>query len=89
MKNPLIQSSYDELESELFAMREDRVLRLADAQRLIAWLDDPKRKPAMLAFTEGNERQIAYRFEQLLRGEYICTRCGLRKDADTKGAAPF
>lgn len=33
-------------------------------QRLIEWMDDPNRKPANEAFTAGNERQIAYRFER-------------------------
>lgn len=37
-----------------------------DAQRVIAWIDDPDRKPANAAFTEGLERQIAYRFEFFL-----------------------
>lgn len=35
----------------------------ANAERVIAWMKDPKRKPANLAFTEGPERQIAYQFE--------------------------
>lgn len=34
-----------------------------DAARVIAWIDDPNRKPANVAFTAGDERQIAYRFE--------------------------
>lgn len=57
----------EELEAEVFRLRQERVLRLADAERLIAWMDDPHRVSANLAFTEGNERQIAYRFEILLK----------------------
>lgn len=35
----------------------------ADADRIIEWVKDPKRKPANTAFTEGPERQIAYLIE--------------------------
>jgi hypothetical protein len=35
----------------------------ADAQRLIAWLNDPKRKPAVTAFTAGQDRQVAFAAE--------------------------
>lgn len=35
----------------------------ADAVRVIEWMDNPNRPPAALSFTEGMERQIAYRFE--------------------------
>lgn len=48
--------------AEMTAGRE-RVLHWADAERLIKWLDTPERKPAVFAFSEGNERQIASRFE--------------------------
>lgn len=37
--------------------------RHCDAERVIAWIDNPERELAVLAFTEGLERQIAYRFE--------------------------
>ncbi len=39
----------------------------ADAERLIEWMQDTKRKPATLAFTEGPERQVAYEFEKWVR----------------------
>jgi hypothetical protein len=39
----------------------------ADAERLVEWINDPQRKPAYLAFTEGPERQVAYAVEGLLR----------------------
>lgn len=58
--------TYAQLEAELFALRQERATRLADAERVLAWIDDPQRKPAVLAFTEGNERQLAYRFEMAL-----------------------
>lgn len=51
-----------QLKAQLFDMRK----RFCDAERLIAWIDDPKRQPAVHAFTEGHERQIAYRFEDAL-----------------------
>ena len=43
-----------------------------DSKRVLAWLKDPRRKPAHLAFTEGDERQAAYLIEEAerpLRGE--------------------
>lgn len=40
----------------------------ANASRIIEWMNDPKRKPALHAFTEGPERQIAYIFERYLEG---------------------
>lgn len=46
-----------------FAHAGERIARWADAESLIAWLDDPDRKPAAIAFTAGLERQIALRFE--------------------------
>lgn len=38
-----------------------------DSKRVLAWLKDPKRKPAHLAFTEGDERQAAYLIEEAER----------------------
>jgi hypothetical protein len=38
----------------------------ADAARLSAWILDTRRKPAVTAFTEGPERQIAYAIETML-----------------------
>jgi predicted aminopeptidase len=47
------------------AADHERTRRWADAERLLEWLDTPdaERKEAMFVFSEGNERQIAYRFE--------------------------
>ena len=54
---------------EMWESAEDANVRyvndFANAKRLIEWLEDPKRKPANTAFTEGMERQLAYRFERL------------------------
>lgn len=58
--------SYAQLEAELHALRVERANQLADVERVIAWLDDPNRRPAAHAFTEGPERQIAYRVEDIL-----------------------
>ncbi|TXT27835.1 MAG: hypothetical protein FD131_3517 [Rhodocyclaceae bacterium] len=75
--------SYEDLEAELHTLRVERAQYLADTRRITTWLDaSTTRKPAVLAFTEGPERQIAYRFEMLLRGEFICRRCGLRKNGE-------
>jgi len=57
--------------TEMAAGRE-RVQRWADAERLLARLDTPEaeRKAASTVFSEGNERQIAYRFEGVLSDVY-------------------
>lgn len=36
----------------------------ADYRSVVHWMNDPNRKPAVLAFTEGPERQVAYAFEK-------------------------
>jgi hypothetical protein len=41
----------------------------ADPTYLIEWIKDSERRPAVLSFTEGPERQIAYAIENLLNGE--------------------
>lgn len=81
--------SYEELEAELHALKVEHANRWANVERIAAWLDDPSRKRAVNAFTEGTERQIAYRFERLLQGEFICGRCGLRKDAEGQTQPDF
>lgn len=77
-----LQADYIRLEAENLTLRSERANKLADSERICSWIDDHARKRAVLAFTEGPDRQIAYRFEGLLRGEYICQRCGLRKDGE-------
>lgn len=37
-----------------------------DTERLLSWLNDPNRKPANLAFTAGEERQVAYWMEMAM-----------------------
>lgn len=81
------QPSYEALEAELLAMRVERANHLADVRRVLEWFNDPSRKPAVNAFTEGPERQLAYRFESMLQGEFICTECGLRKNIATSPRA--
>lgn len=63
----LMAAELERLDAENVALRQERAQTLADADRVCAWLDDPTRKPAVQSFTEGAERQIAYRFESLLR----------------------
>jgi hypothetical protein len=48
------------------ARHETRMQRvnLADPERVITWYLDPNRKPAVLAFTEGPERQMATLIER-------------------------
>ncbi len=81
-----LQAENSRLEAENLTLRSERANKLADVERVCAWIDDPSRKRAVLAFTEGPERQIAYRFEGLLRGEYICPKCFLRKDGEAPPA---
>lgn len=40
-----------------------------DTERLLSWLNDPNRKPANLAFTAGEERQVAYWMEMAMNDE--------------------
>lgn len=60
-----LKQQISEKDLRIKRLEEERVNKYANAERLIEWMDDPKRKPAQLAFTEGMERQIAYRFEAL------------------------
>lgn len=78
--------SYEAIEAELHKLKVEKANHLADTRRIVAWLEDPRRKRAIHAFTDGPERQMAYRFEMLLRGEFICQRCGLRKDGESPPA---
>lgn len=72
---------------QIEALRGERANHLANVRRVLDWLDDPRRKPAENAFTEGPERQLAYRFESMLHGEFICTKCGLRKNSEPPPAS--
>lgn len=44
----------------------DCVGKHADAERLVAWINDPQRRPAITAFTEGPNRQVAYAVELII-----------------------
>ena len=44
----------------------ERVVDHADHRAVMSWIFDHKRKSAILSFTEGPERQIAYAVEWLL-----------------------
>lgn len=55
------------LEAERDGLKIQCVNEHANAQRLIDWMNDPHRKPAIIAFTEGPEKQIAYAFENAWR----------------------
>lgn len=43
----------------------------ADADRVVAWINNPKRQPPSAAFTEGPERQIAYAIEGLMLSHFV------------------
>lgn len=50
-------------------LRTDCVNRHADAERLVEWVNDPNRKPAITAFTEGPDRQVAYAVDERLEAD--------------------
>lgn len=75
----MLKPSYGELCAELQNLKIERANRLADVERLLAWLDDQHRKRAVNAFTEGPERQLAYRFESLLAREPACFKAMARR----------
>lgn len=62
MKHEIIKA----LRRELCDIKIACVNNHADTERVTAWIRDPKRKAANIAFTEGPERQIAYAVEALL-----------------------
>lgn len=40
---------------------------MCDGQRVVEWFEDSERRSANVAFTDGVERQLAYRFEDLFQ----------------------
>lgn len=65
---PLIEEAlHEERERAKFECEVECVKKYVNAERLIEWMDNPERKPAIHAFTKGSERQIAYRFEMEIR----------------------
>lgn len=52
------------LRKELFDERMERANHWVHAGRMILWITDKKRKPAVTAFTEGPERRVAYAIEE-------------------------
>lgn len=59
-----------EAEAKLLTEKMRRINEYADAERIVAWMSDPGRIPAMTAFREGPERQVAYAFEGMLSKAY-------------------
>lgn len=53
------------LQEDIFGLKFTCANHHANVNRIIEWINDPKRKPAVHAFTEGPERQIAYAVERL------------------------
>lgn len=48
---------------EIDALKIKCVNEHANAKRVLEWINDPHRKRAVLSFTEGPERQVAYAAE--------------------------
>lgn len=66
-RKPSCAQKISSLESEKAELEMRLVNQYANAERLIAWINDPKRKMPIHAFTEGPDRQIAYAVEELFR----------------------
>lgn len=81
--------TYEELEAEVHRLKVERANRLADVERVVAWMNDPQRKRAVNAFTDGPERQLAYWVEMRLHGEFICRQCGLRHSTEPPATPEF
>ena len=69
----------DKIKSLNLDLTKEKMLRVneyANAARLVAWIIDPQRKPAITAFTEGPERQVAYAVEGKIKSleEAVCNR---------------
>lgn len=65
---------------------------LTQAKRLRETLIDVNTREAAvqwMADASGTLFDLAAENEALRRGEFICKRCGLRKDADAAGPVPF
>lgn len=58
----------EHLDREAHELRTERANRLADADRVIAWIRTPARRAAVASFTAGPERQVAYAVEDTLAG---------------------
>lgn len=54
------------LEPLLQELKVRRKMQVPDVGRLITWLTNPKRKGANAAFTDGQEREIAYWMEMAM-----------------------
>ena len=59
----LLDEIATEIEAAVSETQANCVNTHASAERLIAWLKDRKRKPGIIAFTEGPERQVGYAVE--------------------------
>jgi len=59
------KTAYQSLQADYKELLQ-RNLELADYRLLIRWIQNDDRKPAINAFTEGNERQVAYSIEWLV-----------------------
>lgn len=63
----ILRAYIKSLESQLASAQIACVNDHASVKRLTDWLNNPKRKPAIYAFTEGPERTMAYWFENYWR----------------------
>ena len=71
------------LESE---RHQERVARKEAQRQLYA---ERERLYKLVSDEQAKACRLRAEIEALRRGEFICSRCGLRKDADVDGAAPF
>lgn len=79
MEQPVYAQQFNSLKHERDQLRAELEAMRADAERTARNRD---------MWKSQCERQAA-ELEALRRGEFICSKCGLRKDADASGPAPF
>lgn len=56
------------LRNELIIEQMERANHWVHAGRMVLWITDPNRKPAVTALTEGPERRVAYAVERGNKG---------------------
>lgn len=61
--------SYERISRELTALKVEVANNYANVEKIINWMSTDK--PAVIAFTEGPERQIAYAIEFKIRKEKL------------------
>lgn len=72
------KAAYNNLHQTYMALLRER-METASLPALLDWINNPNRKQALLSFTEGPERQIAYAVEDAIRNAK-CVPCETVED---------